>query len=263
VPCFIADLRDTCEAPDTTTRFDRTLALTPGADVGPGHTAGGQALWLDSQYFPDGGAPTGGATQEYGRSAIRAGTTAPDADGNEFAVWQDTPVLLTDQSFTVSAWVKLDAVEAGGNPAVLAQAGVHESATWLRYDAGTGGWEFAVFAADASTATTHSPNRPHARPAAFAKAPGTAELDEWTQLTGVFDASNHEARLYVNGTRVATRAVPFKPMASDGPLLVGRTRQHDQLLDKWSGGIDDLTIYQGPLTDAAVSARYTAQATTP
>ncbi|MEU4237336.1 LamG domain-containing protein [Actinoplanes sp. NPDC026619] len=259
-PCFVADLRDTCEAPDMSI-FERTLALTLGADVGPGHTAGGQALWLDSEYFPDGGTPAGEATQEYGRSAIRTGTTAPDADGNEFTIWQDAPVLLTDQSFTVSAWVKLDAVEAGGSPAVLAQAGVHESATWLRYDSGTGAWEFAVFAADASTATTHSPTRRHARTAAYARATDTAELDEWTHLTGVFDASHHEARLYVNGTRVATRAVPFTPMASDGTLLVGRTRQHDQLLDKWSGGIDDLTIYQGPLTDAAVSAMYTAQAT--
>ncbi|GIM94216.1 LamG domain-containing protein [Paractinoplanes toevensis] len=263
VPCFVADLRDTCEAPDTSI-FERTLALTLGADVGPGHTASGLALRLDSEYFPDGGASAGGATQEYGRSAIRTGTTAPDADGNEFTIWQDAPVLLTDQSFTVSAWVKPDAVEAGGSPAVLAQAGVHDSATWLRYDSGTGGWEFAVFAADAPTATTHSPKRRHrhARPAAYARATGTAELDEWTHLTGVFDASHHEARLYINGTRVATQAVPFTPMASDGPLLVGRTRQRDKLLNKWSGGIDDLTIYQGPLTDAAVSAMFTAQATT-
>jgi Concanavalin A-like lectin/glucanases superfamily len=245
-PCYVADLRDTCEAPDdSTTSFGRYLALTRGAEVGAGHTASGQGLWLDSDYFPDTVPSVGEVTSEYGRSAAKTGTTAPDADGNQFSTWQDQPVLRTDLSFTVSAWVKLDEVSGTGNRAVLAQAGAHESATWLRYDTAAAKWEFGVLSADASTGS-----------AANAESASPAETGVWTHLTGVYDDARHEAQLYVNGMLEDTKAVPFTPMTSDGPLLVGRTRGHDKLIEQWSGGIDNVAIYQGAMTDGAVAAMF-------
>lgn len=106
-----------------------------------------------------------------------------------------------------------------------------------------------MFSADVSTGTQ-----------AMVSSAGAAQSGVWTHLAGVYDDARHEVRLYVNGTLAGTKAVPFTPMASDGPLLLGRTRWHDRVVDQWSGGIDEVAVYQGALTDGAVAAMFDAQA---
>ncbi|GAA0556337.1 hypothetical protein GCM10010172_44070 [Paractinoplanes ferrugineus] len=118
-------------SPDTTTKFGHWQALARGSAVGAGHVAGQSALWLDNQYFPDEGNTE--SSDEYGRTAVKNGTTT-DGDGNDVTVWQDRPVLRTDQSFTVSAWVMLqDGLIGNADHTVIAQRGTHESAFWLKY----------------------------------------------------------------------------------------------------------------------------------
>ncbi|MEK8104044.1 hypothetical protein NKG94_01045 [Micromonospora sp. M12] len=87
--CYLANLRDTCEAPDPATAWGRWLGLTRGSTDGAGHGNGGSALWLDLEYFPDEGFTE--SSQEWGSSAVKTGTTPPDTNGNEFTVWRDTP----------------------------------------------------------------------------------------------------------------------------------------------------------------------------
>ncbi|HWS36756.1 MAG TPA: LamG-like jellyroll fold domain-containing protein, partial [Actinoplanes sp.] len=249
-PCYVADLRDTCEAPDTTTAFGRHLALTRGSEVGAGHTASGQGLWLDSKYLPDADGNSTETTSEYGRSATKTGVTAPDAGGNQFSIWQDQPVLRTDQSLTVSAWAKLNADEMTRNQSVVAQYGAHESGTLLRYRGSTRQWEFMVFAADDAATGT----------GVYVPATEVAEPGVWTHLSGVYDATRSEVRIYVNGTLAGTKAVTFTPMVSNGPLVVGQSRYHDRVGDQFAGGIDEVVVHQGALTAAAVSALFDAQA---
>ncbi|MDI6102068.1 LamG domain-containing protein, partial [Actinoplanes sp. NEAU-A12] len=104
VLCGVTDRRDSCEAPDPSTAWGRWLALTRGADIGAGRDASVKALWLDDQFFPSDDGTTPQTTSEYGRSAVKTGTTPPDGDGNELTLWQDRQVLRTDQSYTVSVW---------------------------------------------------------------------------------------------------------------------------------------------------------------
>ncbi|MDG4794274.1 LamG domain-containing protein [Micromonospora sp. WMMD1082] len=242
VPCYLADLRDTCQARDTVTAWDRWLALTRGSAVGTGYSTDGSGLWLDYEYFPEEGYTEG--TAEYGRSAVKTGTTPPDADGLEFTQWQDKPVLRTDQSFTMSAWVMLDRLD--GMRTAVSQRGVHESAGWLKFNATLGKWQFVVSDEDVITTSTAS-----------VTSTSTAEEGVWTHLAGVYDAGRNQLRLYVNGElEGVTQNIPFTPMASTGPLLVGRTLWRDQLMDQWTGGIDDVAVFQGALTDTAVSMLY-------
>ncbi|AGL16591.1 FG-GAP repeat-containing protein [Actinoplanes sp. N902-109] len=248
VGCYVADLRDTCEAPDTRTAWGRWQALTRGSQVGAGHTASQSGLWVDNTYFPDDGFTE--ASDEYGRTAVKTGLTT-DADGNEITVWQDKPVLRTDQSFTVSAWVMLQDGPAGdGGRTVLAQRGTSESGFWLKYQQTTKKWQFLAAAQDTADAT-----------ADWVSSAADAQFDVWTQLTGVYDGARRELRLYVNGDLQGSKALSFTPFNATGPLLVGHTLWHGGLGDQWFGGIDDVALFQGAMSSTAVAARYRVQST--
>ncbi|MEO3819625.1 LamG-like jellyroll fold domain-containing protein [Plantactinospora sp. B24E8] len=242
--CYLTNLKQTCEAPDAVTSWDRWLALTRGSAVSSGHTLGGSGLWLDYEYFPEDGYTE--SSEEYGRSAVKTGATPPDGDGNEFTTWQETPVLRTDDSFTMSAWVMLDRLD--GERTAVSQRGVHESTAWLKYSPSGGGWKFAVSSHDSTSTTTAS-----------VTSTSMPEIGAWTHLTGVYEAGRKEIRLYVNGELEGRQSLAFTPMVSSGPLLVGRTLWHDQLVDQWTGAIDNVAVFQGAMTDTAAFDWYNSQ----
>ncbi|WP_223874530.1 LamG domain-containing protein [Salinispora fenicalii] len=243
VPCYVADLKDTCEAAaDTTREWGRWIALTRGSATGLGQSGAG--LWLDDEYFPEEGFAE--STVEYGRSALKSGTTPPDDDGLEFTQWQEAPVLRTNQSFSMAAWVMLNQLD--GDRTAVSQRGAHQSAGWLKYHPPAGKWMFAVTDEDAVTTLTQN---------VVSSAP--AEAGVWTHLVGVYDAEREQIRLYVNGLLQESKDLPFTPMESSGPLLVGRTLWRDELRDQWDGGLDDVAVFQGALTDVEVSTLYGSQ----
>ncbi|WP_435826076.1 LamG-like jellyroll fold domain-containing protein [Micromonospora taraxaci] len=240
-PCYMPDWRDTCQARDSVTKWDRWLALSKGSEVGAGY-GGVQGLWLDHWYFPEEGYVEG--TKEYGRSAAKL-PPGTDADGNELNVWQEKPVLRTNDSFTMSAW---GTVDAEGMRTVVSQGGVHESAAWLKFTSDVGKWQFAVTAQDSATS-----------PWAAVQSKNPASVDVWTHLVGVYDAGRSEIRIYVNGRLEGAQTVAFTPMVSNGPLLVGSTLWREQVIDQWVGGIDNVAVFQGAMTDAAVFNLYNSQ----
>ncbi|MBF9127996.1 LamG domain-containing protein [Plantactinospora sp. S1510] len=236
-----------CQASDDGP-FNRRLTLTPGSLVGYGYR--GSSLLLDGTHFADDPADPhyGEATQEYGRSQNNAGTeVSPD--------WRDGALLRTDDSFTVSVWGYIDA--GARNQTVVSQSGLHESAYWIKYapdsgNPGTGKWSFAVTDEDSTTAQQVG-----------VESPALAEIDGWVHLVGVYDAGRNEIRLYVNGEPAGAKTLPWRPMASVGPMQVGRTLWHDGFMDYLHGGVDDLRVYQGAMTDAAVSRLFDEQALDP
>ncbi|MBB3094093.1 hypothetical protein FHR83_001742 [Actinoplanes campanulatus] len=249
--CRRADLRDYCEAPDPRTAWGRWLALSRGSDIGAGRDTTKFGLWLDDQYFPAGDGTEPESTSEYGRSAVKTGLTPPDDDGNEYTLWQDRPVLRTDVSYTVSVWA-MPATGQTGNHAVVAQRGTNESAFSLRYQADANEWTFAVGSQDSENAdasTIHNTTAPD------------AVAGVWTHLTAVYDASAKQTRLYVNGQRQNATTLPEAPFNAGGPLLVGQSLHHGALTDQWRGGIDDIAVFQGAMTDAAVALMYEHQIT--
>ncbi|WP_203717292.1 LamG domain-containing protein [Asanoa siamensis] len=241
--CHVQDRADTCDAGDGTP-FARWLATTRGAAIQAGRVDNG--LHLDGYYFPDENPEPWGATQEWARSAAKAGLTPPDGDGYQKTVWQDRAVLRTDESYTVSAWVAPDRL--AGEQTVLAQRGSHESGVWLKATA-SGTWTCAITDEDVSGSVT-----------ANVTSTSAVQLDVWTHLACVYDAGRNQLRLYVDGAPDGSITPSFAPMASSGPLLVGRTFWRDQLRDPWTGTLDDIAVFQGAMTDAQVSAAYDAAA---
>jgi hypothetical protein len=245
-PCYEAGIPDTCRAPDVGP-WGRELSFSAGVDVGLGQRDTG--LLLDSTHWIDDPADPhyGATTQEYGRSRRN---TAPAGQPPQ---WQDTPVLRTDQSFTVSAWVN-PATVAGGNKTVVAQESVAVSGFFLgtRSVGGVLRWTFFMKDADSLASTGRH-------------ATSTAVLTEeaagrWTHLVGVYDAQRKEVRLYVDGVlQGAPVARPGPGWHASGPLTVGRAWWNGAVCDWWNGAIDDVNVYQGALTGAEVSILHHAQ----
>ena len=88
---------------------------------------------------------------------------------------------------------------------------------------------------------------------------------EWTHLVGVYDAQRHQILLYVDGvlqgtpvSRVAA-GIPVTPWHAAGVLTVGRARWQSGPVDWYTGAVDDVHVFQGALTSAAVAALHASQ----
>jgi hypothetical protein len=76
--------------------------------------------------------------------------------------------------------------------------------------------------------------------------------DVWSHLVGVYDPGRQQGRLYVDGALAGTASVTWKPVTSTGPLQVGRALRGGVQGEYLRGRVDDLSAYQGAMTDAQV-----------
>ncbi|ROO52330.1 carboxypeptidase family protein [Micromonospora sp. Llam0] len=176
------------------------------------------------------------------------GTTAATFDGSTGELHTEGPVLLTDQSFTVSAWARL--ADGDGWHAVLGQDGELMSAFRLEYALSTGAWCFRMRHGDAIGAASTM---------ACGPAP---EVGRWTHLAGVYDAAALQIRLYVDGQLAATAQYNNPPWRADGAMTVGRivhTKSDGISTDHFAGEIDLVRAYQGAMTGAQVADLYADQ----
>ncbi|MET8152729.1 LamG domain-containing protein [Actinoplanes sp. NPDC049668] len=190
-----------------------------------------------------------------GQPATLSGTTARGAGINGGRALQLTgtgfakttgPVLRTDQSFTVDAWVKL--ANKNNYQTAVTQDGAGIGAFYLQYNKGSDRWVFNVPDQD-STDTT---NWEHAR------STGSPVIGEWTRLTGVYDAAAHQTRLYVNGVPHGT-ADGVTLWHGNGPLRIGASRWGTDTTDQWSGAIDEVRVWQYARTDTEIRNAPTGQ----
>ncbi|MFD3530760.1 LamG-like jellyroll fold domain-containing protein [Streptomyces sp. NPDC058664] len=177
-----------------------------------GYTQGGPALSWKLDGSAD--ATVGGSG---GHTGVRTGGTDWDLadhggalplDGDD-TVTAAGPVVNTAQSFTVSAWAKVD--PAAGTSAVVAQDGSRISGMILWYNATDNSWRFGMPRADADGWSIDQ-----------AVSPGAVK-GEWTRVTGVFDAAAEKISLYVNGVKKAEAAhLSAAQWQAKGPFVVGR-----------------------------------------
>ncbi|GAA0918087.1 LamG-like jellyroll fold domain-containing protein [Nonomuraea longicatena] len=197
-----------------------------------------------------------------------AGTSAADASGRTGALalgsgaswaggWVDGALALdgatghgqapkaavrTDDSFTVAAWVQLDALPAA-DAAVLSQNGSRGSGFTLGYAADGPRWTFGMTSADADGAPV-TRTRSDAVPYAM----------EWTHVAGVYDALARKLRVYVGGQLVATTEIDhLSTWNSGGPLQLGRVLRDGVFSGHWPGFADDVRTYQGALGDLDIA----------
>lgn len=193
--------------------------------------------------------PTADASGRDHHLTFAGGAVIPPGDGNPGSAlrlngtdaYAQTagPVVNTDQSFTVSARVRLG--KADGGRTVVSQDGVHSSAFTLGFGPGCTGWQFTVATADIAAPAK-----------ARACSSAAVAVNTWTRLVGVYDATTRTVKLYVNGTPTAPVAVPATPWNATGPFAVGRGRSADNPSDLWLGDLDEVRVFQGVPSDISL-----------
>ncbi|MCM2419876.1 LamG-like jellyroll fold domain-containing protein [Streptomyces sp. RKAG293] len=150
-------------------------------------------------------ATTGGITWVADHNGVTPGAAAFDGIS---AVVSSSSALDTTQSYTVSAWVKIDTLT--GDQYLVSQGGSTRQAFDLGYRPDTKTWTFM---------TTTGDTMANAAPAANAPA-NAAAIDTWTHLTGVYDATSHTQTLYING-KYAGATTNTAPWHAPGRLSIG------------------------------------------
>ncbi|WP_229068509.1 LamG domain-containing protein [Actinoplanes sp. DH11] len=248
-PCISLQAEEGCKAPDGSA-FDRRLTTTLGVNI-----VRDSNPWADFNTYPAPPVPddpedtTGPPTVEYGVTQRNTGTI--DDTGKQ--IWQNTPVLRTDQSFTVTAFVQPDRLDR--TMTALGQRGVEQSAFYLgpRRYAITGGYEtrWAVMMKSKDDDLGEVNVEVKGKAALTSTATGS-----WVRLTAVFDANRQTLALYVGKAKQGEVAFTT-PWNAAGPLTVGAAwwtgdNGTPQYADLWQGGIDDVMVFQGTKTETEV-----------
>lgn len=158
-------------------------------------------------------------------------------DGVSGSADSSLPVVRTDQSWTVAAWVRSTSTS---HQAFLAQDGGTRSAFYLMLDGPTQQWVVTIPSSDGGTATWQP---------AFSTTPVT--LNTWVHLVAVYDAPTKTLKLYVNGDLKSTRANTTAWHAGS-TFHVGRSRGGNYT----AGTVDRVRVWVGALTDADIAALY-------
>ncbi|GHJ42960.1 hypothetical protein Cs7R123_03020 [Catellatospora sp. TT07R-123] len=211
------------------------------AEVGNWDFSGGLDCYCDSvvdgAYF---GRPltldAGWANTPPTSSFVQPGHDGNDAlqlDGAAGLAATSGPVLRTDQSLSVSAWVKATAL-TGAEQVVLSQGGQPGPAARLMVTT-DGKWAFTITDHDgAGNLTWHS-----------AVSNSSVQTGAWVHLVGVFRAGTGEALLYVNGVEQTVKGTGAKGWHTIGPLYVGSNAGLNSFL---GGTVDQVKVFQGALT---------------
>lgn len=156
--------------------------------------------------------------------------------------------LRTDQSFTVSAWVKL--TTQGGQLTAVSVDGLRNSKFRLGHvkkPLSRGSWVFEIPEADDDVN----------RVTTAAVSTLSSEVDTWVHLTGVYDAPARKTWLYVNGYRVGDGVVN-SPWQASGGLVLGRGKLAGASAQAWPGAVDDVRLYTGRLDQSRVESLYSS-----
>jgi hypothetical protein len=198
-------------------------------EVGPGPAFDASGRAHDLTFLGGASIPPSGSGQAGTGLHLNGSTAYAQADG---------PVLLTGQSFTVSAWVRLAATGGTGTQVVLSQDGTRTSAFQLAYRASDSRWLFGVAASDVDSPAS-----------AVAVSDAGAVAGQWTHLVGVYDAATKKVRLYLNGVAQFTVATATGAFDATGALAMGRGKQAGTFAGFLNGDVDEVRVFAGAVPD--------------
>ncbi|MEU4832099.1 LamG-like jellyroll fold domain-containing protein [Streptosporangium sp. NPDC023615] len=181
------------------------------------------------------------------------GQTGQAVDLNGATGSTSGPVLDTDQSYTVTSWVRLD--DNTRDQVIFSQRGVDQPAFTLAFAAsGYSGldqrWVF-------DQVTPDIPDTVHER---WAVSKNVARIGLWTHLAVQYDRPAHRIRLFVDGEPAGERDHTVDWNARGG-FQLGRG-QFAGTATPFTGAIDDLHVYQRVLSPADLRAMATPPGTT-
>jgi hypothetical protein len=188
-----------------------TLTLSANASRVPGRSGVGYAVELNG--------------------AAHGSTTGPVSTTHPVA---EAPMpVRTDSSYTVAAWIRVPSTTGvtGFRTAVAADA-TRRSPFMLGYSADTNRWRFSVNTADLDDSGLY-----------HASSDAAPVAGRWTHLAGVYDATDRQVRLYVNGTLQTSTVTTPSTFNTSGPLTIGRRMWNGAADGYFTGAVDDVRFY--------------------
>jgi Concanavalin A-like lectin/glucanases superfamily len=85
----------------------------------------------------------------------------------------------------------------------------------------------------------------------------TIPLNQWSHLAAVFDDAANTYTLYLNGVAVLTANETTAPVANTQALVFGQSACSSCGNERWRGRIDDIRIYNRPLTTSEIQSDLT------
>ncbi|MFF0002342.1 GH32 C-terminal domain-containing protein [Streptomyces tibetensis] len=171
-----------------------------------------------------------------------------------YSTWVTRPASQTQlptDGVTVEAWVAPRAFEWGDEGKPSAVVNQQDKAARRGFSLGVGRhgvWQFGIGTGDAWYET--------AVPQAAALAAG-----KWAHIAAVFAPGEGAISLYLNGERVARKAIPAtaRLAKADVPLLIGRHNQPAIIngtfaVNMFNGLVDEVKVHTGALTAESVRA---------
>ncbi|MBP2472188.1 hypothetical protein JOF53_001060 [Crossiella equi] len=149
----------------------------------------------------------------------------------------------TGDSFSVSAWVRLDRLDGPWQTAVSQRVdGGSGSSFYLQYRTNPSRWAFTMPEEDKDNFLGDR-----------AEADVPVRQGVWTHLVGVYDAAAEvQLKIYVDG-RFAGAAKHTKRWHRAGEVQIGRAQFNRAETDHWQGAIDDVRIYHRVLSDGRIN----------
>jgi hypothetical protein len=165
--------------------------------------------------------------------------TALRVDGVTGAAATTGPVIATNTSYTVAAWVRL-AAKGSHHQTVLTQLGSVQSAFSIFWDTNADRWVFSLPSADSATPTWQ-----------FVMSGATPPVGSWVHLAGVYDQGSGTVKLYVNGVLQGTLG-GVTTWNATGVLRIGDGRASGGVA-AFNGDIDDVRTFRGALSGAQIA----------
>lgn len=161
-----------------------------------------------------------------------------------YATRAATGPLSAQDSFTLTARARLASASPTADETVLALSGVNGSAIKVKYSVAEARWKLLVTDADSASPVTTTILDAGDLP--------SAEGDG-DHLALVYNAVFRDVLLYVNGVAVADAAWDNTWDFSTTNLQVGRTLDGSTAGEYFSGAVDEVRMYQGPLDASLVT----------
>ncbi|GAB3522605.1 LamG domain-containing protein [Phytohabitans suffuscus] len=169
-------------------------------------------------------------------------------DGSSGSADTATPVLRTEQSYTISAWVQMPATTDPAVRTAVSQSGTNSHATRIGFNGAADQFIFRTVPSDTIGAAGST--------LSYVVTPAPP-VGTWMHVAGVWDATAREMRLYVNGVRVSQTTAVGTPFAASGPLNIGKDKLNGVWGDYWKDGVDRVRVWTGALSDAQITALFT------
>jgi hypothetical protein len=166
---------------------------------------------------------------------------AVELNGSTGYVSTSQPVVRTDRSFTVAAWVYADPF-TGNSMTAVSQDGNRVSGFQLQYNATIKKWVFVRYKEDEDGLPSDA--------WVGISASQAPSAGVWTHLAGTFNAANRKLTIYVNGQYGGEGILPVAPWDARGPLTIGRAKFDGAPNTYWDGRIDDVRTYSRVLSPA-------------